>query len=103
MLQLSNFAFLFRKTNRQIIRRIGKTDEIRIPLLRLSACPTRVGPVEQPTSPARAKRANISVPPLGIEPAERDIAPGQRMPTENPQTPHPIRPIRGMGDREITR
>ena len=68
----------------------------------LDTLPTIVGPSEQPTSPASAKKANIAVPPFFI--IDEDIlkVPGHKIPTENPEMPHPIRDNNGQGDREIT-
>lgn len=65
--------------------------------------PTTVGPKEHPKSPAKAKRANISVPPPRIFREARLKVPGQRTPTEKPQRAHPARPTTGQGDNTIRR
>ena len=67
----------------------------------LDTLPTIVGPSEHPTSPASAKKANIAVPPFFS--IDEDIlkVPGHKIPTENPQIPHPIRDSSGQGDRDI--
>ena len=63
-----------------------------IPILKLfsnalDTNPTSVGPPEQPKSPARASRANITVPPRFNAADALLNVPGQRIPTENPQIP----------------
>ena len=60
---------------------------------------TTAGPPMQPRSPARARRANMAVPPPRRATAERLKVPGQKMPTEKPQSPHPTRDRRGDPDR----
>ena len=51
--------------------------------------PAKVGPPEQPKSPASASKANISVlPPFMPEDAILKV-PGQKIPTANPARPHP--------------
>lgn len=65
--------------------------------------PAKVGPAEQPMSPPNANSANSVVPPREIT---RDAVlkePGQRIPTERPQIPHPSRLRIGKGAREIIR
>ena len=57
--------------------------------------PTTVGPKEHPKSPARASRANITVPPVGIFAEAMLNVPGQKIPTDSPQTAHPSRPNDG--------
>lgn len=65
--------------------------------------PTRAGPAEQPTSPARANIANRKVPPPFRQDAPNAKAPGHMSPTEKPQIPHPVKANRGMGDSDVSR
>ena len=90
------------------ISRIGKIIAAIMPILRLSlirldTVPTTVGPIEHPTSPASAKKANIAVPPLLILADDMLNVPGQRIPTARPHRPHPIRLNIGNGESEIIR
>ncbi len=64
--------------------------------------PTRVGPPAQPRSPARAKMANMAVPPDGHADAARENVPGQRMPTEKPVSAQPAKDKSGKGERAVT-
>lgn len=86
----------------------GKTIPIRIPRWRSLfrspvQKPTRVGPPEQPTSPAKASRANIAVPPFRMVTEALLNVPGQRIPTDNPHSPHPSRLKTGFGLKEMHR
>lgn len=79
-----------------------------MPILRLlpqalETNPARVGPPEQPRSPARASKANMAVPPRGIMEEALLKVPGQRIPTEKPHSPHPIRPRTGREVRLMHR
>lgn len=66
-------------------------------LIRLANAPARVGPPEQPKSPASAKSANRSVP-LPFTRADAVLkVPGQKIPTEKPASPQPISAITGLG------
>lgn len=56
----------------------------------LETKPTTAGPAEHPRSPARARNANIAVPPLGQLAAARLKLPGHIMPTDSPQRAQPI-------------
>lgn len=78
----------------------------RIPFFRSSEAspdtnPTKVGPPEQPTSPASASNANNAVPPL------RNVAdallklPGHMIPTDNPQTEQPISDKKGDDESDM--
>jgi len=60
-----------------------------------------VGPEEQPKSPARARKANIAVPPPRMEADAILKVPGHMIPTDRPHIPQPISPSAGWGDREI--
>lgn len=67
------------------------------PLCKLSwkvseTTPTKVGPMEQPRSPASANMANIAVPPFFIVFEARLKVPGQKIPTEKPHRAQPIKP-----------
>ena len=68
-----------------------------------AARPVIVDPNEQPTSPARARNANIAVPP----PLRRLDAilkvPGQKIPTEKPHKAHPTSPRTGFTERKVRR
>ena len=59
--------------------------------------PTRVGPEEQPRSPARARSANMVVPPVGMDAEAMLNVPGHIIPTEKPHTAQPMRPSAGCG------
>ena len=65
--------------------------------------PTIAGLTVAPRSPARAKKANIAVPPLGHFCDEILIVPGHIIPTANPQRAQPIRPIIETGDRAASK
>lgn len=83
---------------------IGKTAAIRSPFCK-SLCakpettPTDIGPMVPPRSPAKAKKANIAVPPAGQACEEILMVPGHRIPTEKPHSAHPAIPKRDDGDR----
>ena len=65
--------------------------------------PTTVGPTEQPMSPARARNANIAVPPVGIAEDAMLKVPGHRIPTEKPHKAQPIRPSTGFVEKDASR
>lgn len=69
----------------------------------LETNPARVGPPEQPRSPARASKANMAVPPRGIRAEALLKVPGQRIPTEKPHSPQPTRPRTGRDVRLMHR
>ena len=86
----------------------GKTVAARMPAFMFSpkaseTKPTRVGPEEQPRSPASARSANIAVPPVRSEDAARLKVPGHIMPTEKPHIAQPIRLSNGQGESEASR
>ena len=56
-----------------------------------------------PKSPAKAKNANIAVPPLGHFCAEILMVPGHIIPTEAPQNAQPASPKTGMDDKDAVR
>lgn len=65
--------------------------------------PTIAGLTVAPRSPAKAKNANIAVPPLGHFCEEILIVPGHIIPTEMPHSAHPANPIIGISDKEAMR
>ena len=73
-----------------------------VPLTPITA-PTSEGPEVQPMSPDRAKSANIAVPPFGKLADATLRTPGQRIPTEIPQSAHPIRETTGQGEKQVIR
>ena len=98
-LLFSVFVFI-RKTVRT--NNIGNTMALMMPIFKLpprasATAPTIVGPEEHPRSPARARSANIAVPPVGKDADAILNVPGHRMPTEKPQTAQPMRPNTGCG------
>lgn len=93
---------------REMNMNTGKTIDIRIPdeMLpprRSAAKPVRVGPAEHPTSPARARNANIAVPHEGRSFAAMLNVPGQNIPTEKPQSVQPARLNAGYGESDVAR
>ena len=99
---------IIRQRTSPIISTIGKIIAAKIPTLRSSlnradTVPTTVGPIEQPTSPANARKANIAVPPRLSVAADKLKVPGQRIPTAKPHRPQPSKMIRGSGESEIIR
>ena len=105
---LAVLRFIKRKAKRPAINKRGKTIAANKPTRRLSSKapeikPTKVGPPEQPKSPASARKANIAVPPARISFAAMLKVPGHKIPTESPQSPQPIRPMIGIGTRDIRR
>src|SRR5699024_180890 len=88
--------------------RMGEQMANRIPIFKLDwkaseMFPTKAGPVAQPKSPARAKRANMAVPPRGIRLEARLKVPGHIMPTEKPHRLHATSASTGLGDRDASR
>ena len=65
--------------------------------------PTIDGPIVAPKSPAKAKNANIAVPPMGHLCAEILIVPGHMIPTEMPHSAQPANPMTGEEDKEASR
>ena len=76
---------------------------LRLPPAISERLPTIVGLTVAPKSPAKAKNANIAVPPLGQFCEEMLIEPGHIMPTANPQSAQPASPRIGNADREASR
>ena len=65
--------------------------------------PTIAGLAVAPKSPAKAKNANIAVPPRGHAFVEMLIDPGHIMPTAKPQKAHPISPKTGNTAKDAKR
>ena len=91
-----------------IVKMIGNTVAVSKPILRLPPAisenlPTIAGLTAAPKSPARAKKANIAVPPLGHFCEEMLIVPGHMIPTVNPQRAHPARPKTEDADNDAKR
>ena len=91
-----------------ISKAVGNRTATNIPVFKfpfaLSATqPTTPGPLAQPKSPARAKKANIAVPPVRIVFAAMLNVPGHITPTEKPQTAQPSNPNREECVKEINR
>ena len=63
----------------------------RFPSKSVAAKPAREGPEEHPRSPESASNANMVVPPNFTLSVARENVPGQKIPTEKPQTIHPIK------------
>ena len=100
------FSFLHKYIPKS--NKIGKIVPTKIPIRILSLSlpetkPTRVGPAVQPRSPPRARSAKSAVPPLLIEAEALLKLPGHIIPTERPQSAHPIRPTTLFGTRLIVR
>lgn len=78
------------------------------PILRLlpnaaETIPTSVGPAEQPTSPARASMAKSALPPLGQFLVAILNVPGQKIPTDKPQSAQPKRLSKGRDEKAASR
>ena len=76
---------------------------LRLPPNILEMFPTIVGLMVEPKSPAKAKNANIAVPPLGHFCEEILIVPGHIIPTAIPQIAQPANPIIGKEDNDANR
>ena len=63
----------------------------KFPPIRSVAMPTTLGPLPQPRSPARAKKANMAVPPRRMDLAPMEKQPGHMIPTERPHRAQPAR------------
>ena len=75
----------------------------RLPPTASAIPPTMAGLTVAPKSPAKARNANIAVPPLGHFCEEILIVPGHIIPTDNPQSAQPTRAIIEMGDSAANR
>ena len=87
---------------------MGKTVAINNPALRLLPAisenlPTIAGLTVAPKSPAKAKKANIAVPPLGHFWDDILIVPGHIIPTANPQRAHPANPNIEEADKDANK
>ena len=65
--------------------------------------PTSPGPPAQPDLPPKAKKANITVPPLGHRSAAKLNVPGHIIPTERPVSAHPASESTGIGENTASR
>lgn len=65
--------------------------------------PTIAGLTAAPKSPAKAKNANIAVPPLGHFCEDRLMEPGHIMPTDKPQSAQPASPSIGNADKDANK
>ena len=102
---LNGFSTIFFRTNNTKINTTGNIAAKSRPILRSPPAmpekrPTIDGPTVAPISPAKAKNANIAVPPMGHFCAEILIVPGHMIPTEIPHSAQPANPIIGKGDRD---
>ena len=91
-----------------ISKAVGNRTATNIPVFKfpfaLSATqPTTPGPLAQPKSPARAKKANIAVPPVGNAFEEMLIVPGHMIPTEKPHTIQPASPMIGFSENDANK
>ncbi len=75
----------------------------RLPPASSETFPTIAGLAIPPKSPAKAKNANIAVPPFGQFLVDMLIEPGHIIPTEKPQTAQPIRPKIGKDDNDANK
>lgn len=95
------FLFHLLMIRAHMTSRMGKPIPERMPICRLSpaSCdtfPTITGPAEPPKSPAKARKANSMVPPLGRMEEDILIEPGHMIPTEKPHNITPINPKTGI-------
>ena len=86
----------------------GKTAAARSPVLRLPPAiserlPTIAGLTIAPESPAKARNANIAVPPLGHCCEDMLMDPGHIIPTAKPQRAQPASPRIGNADSEANK
>ena len=65
--------------------------------------PTADGPAAHPRSPAKERKANMAVLAPGHLNVARLKTPGHIIPTENPQSPHPISDTNGLGASAVIR
>ena len=87
---------------------IGKMVATNNPILRLPPAisenlPTIAGLTVAPKSPAKAKKANIAVPPRGHFCDEILMVPGHIIPTANPQRAHPANPNIEEADKDASK
>ena len=99
-----SLTFSLRESNPKV-KITGKTVAKSNPVLRLppaisESLPTIAGLTVAPKSPAKAKKANIAVPPPGHFCDEILSVPGHIIPTESPQTPQAIRLSNGFGNSD---
>ena len=76
---------------------------LRLPPAKFAKKPTSDGPVVPPISPAKAKIANITVPPVLNLLEERLIVPGHIIPTDIPQIAQPNKLKIGKFDKDANK
>lgn len=99
---------LFFRINKPNTSTIGNTVATSNPVLRLpfaisERLPTMAGLTIAPKSPAKAKKANIAVPPLGQCLEDMLIEPGHIIPTPKPQSAQPASPRIGIAERDANK
>ena len=77
--------------------------DLRLPPAISERLPTIAGLTIAPKSPAKAKNANIAVPPLGHFCEDMLIDPGHIIPTAKPQREQPASPRIGNEDSEANK
>ena len=83
---------------------VAKTNPVlRLPSTISEMLPTIAGLTIAPRSPARARNANIAVPPRGQFSDDTLMEPGHMIPTARPQSAHPQSPVMGKAQREARR
>ena len=102
------FLTLIFKISNPVTSIAGKTVAARSPVFKLPPAtseilPTMVGLTAAPKSPARAKNANIAVPPLGKFCDDMHMEPGHIIPTANPQNAQPASPRTGNEDKDASK
>ena len=100
--------FFFLRTSIPRVKIIGKAVATNNPALRLPPAisenlPTIAGLTVAPKSPAKAKKANIAVPPPGHYCDEMLIVPGHIIPTVKPQRAQPARLNAEEADNDAVR
>ena len=99
---------LFFKISKLITSITGKTVAASKPVFRFPPAiserlPTIAGLIIAPESPAKARNANIAVPPFGQCSEDMLIEPGHIMPTAKPQSAQPASPKIGNEDSEANK
>ena len=103
-----SFTLFFCDNTSPANNKTGKRIATPIPTRRLlenalETNPTSVGPPEQPKSPANARSANNTVPPLRKDADALLNVPGHIIPTEKPQIAQPASSTAGIGTNAIIR
>ena len=83
---------------------VAKSNPVfRFPPVASAIPPTIAGLTIAPRSPAKARNANIAVPPLGHFCDEILIVPGHIIPTDSPHSAHPISPMIEIDESDAKR